>query len=219
MSMAKYCGGSDADGESGIAFRVAGPMCSGSGGPRGRTWPGIVACLLVSALAWSAPPALSGTTPNQEYQVKAVFLFNFTQFVEWPAEAFAHPSAPLVIGVLGEDPFGAYLDETVRGETVNGRSLMVERYRRIQEIGNCQVLFVSRSESDRLDQILASLAGKPVLTVGDFEGFALRGGVIRLLTVGGKIRLRINLDSAKAAKLTISSKLLRPAEIVGSGKD
>jgi len=148
-----------------------------------------------------------------------VFLFNFTQFIEWPAEAFADPAAPLVIGVLGEDPFGAFLDETVRGERANGRSLIVERYRRIQEIGNCQVLFVSRSESDRLDQILASLAGKPVLTVGDFEGFALRGGVIRLTTVGGKIRLRINLDSAKAAKLTISSKLLRPAQIVASGKD
>jgi hypothetical protein len=81
------------------------------------------------------------------------------------------------------------------------------------------VLFVSRSESDRLDQILASLVGKPVLTVGDVEGFARRGGVIRLATVGGKIRLRINLDSAKAAKLTISSKLLRPAQIVASGED
>lgn len=179
----------------------------------------IVACLLLGGLAWPALPALSGTTPIREYQVKAVFLFNFTQFVEWPAEAFAHSTAPLVIGVLGEDPFGAFLDETVRGETASGRSLIVERYRRVQEIGNCQVLFISRSESDRLDQILASLAGKPVLTVGDIEGFAVRGGVIRLATVGGKVRLRINLNSAKAAKLIISSKLLRPAEIVGSGKD
>jgi hypothetical protein len=178
-----------------------------------------VACLLLAGLAWPALPALSGTTAIREYQVKAVFLFNFTQFVEWPAEAFAHPTAPLVIGVLGEDPFGAYLDETVRGETANGRSLIVERYRRVQEIGNCHILFISRSESERLDQILASLAGRPVLTVGDVEGFALRGGVIRLATVGGKIRMRVNLDSAKAAKLTISSKLLRPADIVGSGKD
>jgi len=148
-----------------------------------------------------------------------VFLFNFTQFVEWPAEAFADPTAPLVIGVLGEDPFGAFLDETVRGERANGRSLIVARYRRIQEIGNCQVLFISRSESDRLGQILASLAGKPILTVADVDGFTRRGGVIRLATLSGKIRLRINLDSAKAAKLTISSKLLRPAQIVASGED
>ncbi len=202
-----------------MAFRVAALRSSRSVGPCARPCWGIVAWLLLAALVWSAPSGAGGTTPSREYQVKAVFLFNFTQFIEWPAEAFADPAAPLVIGVLGEDPFGAFLDETVRGERANGRSLIVERYRRIQEIGNCQVLFVSRSESDRLDQILASLAGKPVLTVGDFEGFALRGGVIRLTTVGGKIRLRINLDSAKAAKLTISSKLLRPAQIVASGKD
>jgi hypothetical protein len=214
--MAKRCGVSDhTRRESVMDSSLAGLMSSV--GAWARACRAIVACLLLSALA--AQPALSGTTPIREYQVKAVFLFNFTQFVEWPAEAFTHPTAPLVIGVLGEDPFGPYLDETVRGETANGRSLIVERYRRVQDIGNCQVLFISRSESDRLDQILASLAGKPVLTVGDVEGFTRRGGVIRLATVGGKIRLRVNLDSAKAAKLTISSKLLRPAQIVASGED
>lgn len=185
----------------------------------GRPWQGVVACLLLSGLAWSAPTALTGTTANREYQVKAVFLFNFTQFVEWPADAFAHANAPLVIGVLGEDPFGAYLDETVRGERANGRPLTVERYRRIQEIGDCQVLFISRSETNQLDQILVSLAGKPVLTVSDGEGFTRRGGMIRLATIAGKIQLRINLQAAKAAQLTISSKLLRPAQIVASGED
>src|SRR6266702_4256829 len=83
--------------------------------------------------------ALTGATATREYQVKAVFLFNFTQFVEWPAGAFARVNTPLVIGVLGDDPFGAYLDETVRGETANGRPLVVVRYRRVQEIGDCQV--------------------------------------------------------------------------------
>jgi hypothetical protein len=202
-----------------MAHQVAGLKSSRPVGPWAWAPRGIVASLLLAALAWSAPSAVGGTPPNREYQVKAVFLFNFTQFVEWPAEAFADPTAPLVIGVLGEDPFGAFLDETVRGEKAKGRPLVVERYRRVQEIGNCQVLFISRSESDRLGEILASLAGKPILTVSDIEGFAPRGGVIRLVTVGGKIRLRINLDSAKAAKLSISSKLLRPAEIVASGKD
>ena len=176
-----------------------------------RRWQAMVACLLLSALAWSAPTELTAT---REYQVKAVFLFNFTQFVEWPADAFAHANTPLVIGVLGEDPFGAYLDETVRGETVNGRPLIVARYRRVQEIGDCQILFISRSETEQLEQILASLVGKPVLTVGDVEGFARRGGMIDLATVSGRIELRINLEAAKAARLTISSKLLRPARVV-----
>ena len=184
-----------------------------------RRWQAVVACLLLSGLAWSAPTAVTGTTATGEYQVKAVFLFNFTQFVEWPADAFARVNTPLVIGVLGDDPFGAYLDETVRGETANGRPLVVARYRRVQEVGDCQVLFISRSETDRLEQILASLVGKPVLTVSDVEGFAHRGGMIDLATIAGKIQLRINLQAAKAAQLTISSKLLRPAQIVTSGED
>jgi len=184
-----------------------------------RRWQSVVACLLLSGLAWSAPIALTGTPPNREYQVKAIFLFNFTQFVEWPADAFAHANTPLVIGVLGEDPFGAYLDETVRGETANGRPLTVERYRRIQEIGDCQVLFISRSEADRLEQIFGSLKGRRILTVGDVEGFTRRGGMIHLATITGKTQLRINLEAAKAAQLTISSKLLRPAHIVASGED
>jgi hypothetical protein len=172
-----------------------------------------LALLLLIGLAGQAA---AGTG---EYQVKAVFLFNFTQFVEWPADAFAHADTPLVIGVLGDDPFGAYLDETVRGETAHGRPLTVERYRRIQEIGDCHVLFISRSEADRLEQIFARLNGKRILTVGDVEGFTRRGGVIRFATMAGTIRLRINLEAAKAAQLIISSKLLRPAQIVTSGED
>jgi hypothetical protein len=195
----------------------SGPIARDPPGRRwDRRWQAVVACLLLSGLAWSAPTALTGATASREYQVKSVFLFNFTQFVEWPANVFARANTPLVIGVLGEDPFGAYLDETVRGETANGRPLIVARYRRVQEVGDCQVLFISRSETDRLEQILASLVGKPVLTVSDVEGFARRGGMIDLATVVGKTQLRINLQAAKEAQLTLSSKLLRPAKIVDS---
>ncbi len=154
-----------------------------------------------------------------EYQIKAVFLFNFAQFVEWPPQAFPEAQAPLVIGVLGEDPFGAYLDETVRGEKLNDHLVVVQRYRRAEEIGACHVLFISRSEADRLEPILARLKGRSVLTVGDFDGFARRGGMIRFVRENNKIRLRIGLETAKAANMTISSKLLRPAQIVAPGKD
>lgn len=153
-------------------------------------------------------------TPTPEYQVKAVFLFNFTQFVEWPGDAFPGVQAPLIIGVLGNDPFGAYLDETVQAETINGHSLAVRRYRRVDEIDHCHVLFVSRSERPRLRSILAALRNRPILTVSDMEEFATAGGIIRLLTQQNKIRMRINLDAARTAQLTISSKLLRAAEIV-----
>jgi hypothetical protein len=165
----------------------------------------------LSLLAETAPPA--------EYQLKAVFLFNFAQFVEWPPEAFPEAQTPLIIGVLGEDPFGIYLDDTVRGEKVNNRPLIVQRYHRLDEIKTCHILFVSQSEANRLEPIFTSLKGRNTLTVSDAVGFAQRGGMIRFVTERNKIRLRINLEAAKAANLTISSKLLRPADIVAPGKD
>jgi YfiR/HmsC-like len=174
----------------------------------------------MSALLLSGGLDLSAqTAPVSEYQVKAVFLFNFAQFVDWPPQAFPEAQTPLVIGVLGEDPFGAYLDETVRNEKVNNRPLAVQRYRHVEEIKTCHVLFISRSEVDQLEQILVRLQGRNILTVGDADGFAVRGGMIRFVLAENKIRLRINLEAAKGANLTISSKLLRPAEIVAPGKD
>src|SRR6185436_14300288 len=155
---------------------------------------------IMSALLLAGGPHVPAQAAiPEEYQVKAVFLFNFAQFVDWPSNAFPEARAPLVIGVLGEDPFGAYLDETVRGERLNNRPIMVQRYRRAEEIKACHVLFISRSEADRLEQILASLKGRSVLTVGDFDGFARRGGMIRFVMEKNKIRLRIDLESAKAA--------------------
>jgi len=152
-----------------------------------------------------------------EYQVKAAYLYHFAQFVEWPPEAFPTASTPLVIGVLGEDPFGNTLDELVKDEVLNKRKLVVQRYRRVEDISLCHILFISRSEAGRVDQILSNLKRRNILTVGDVENFAIRGGIIRLLTEQNKVRLRINTDAAKAARLTISSKVLRAAERVGSG--
>ncbi len=153
-----------------------------------------------------------------EYEIKAVFLFHFTQFVEWPQTALPDPQAPFVIGVVGEDPFGSFLDETVRNERTDGHDLVIRRFRNAGDIGSCQVLFISRSEAPRLESILGALKGKGVLTVGDFEDFALRGGMIRFLTISGKVHLRVNVDAAKDERLTISSKLLRSADIVHRGK-
>ena len=165
---------------------------------------------LVCALLFSCGLVLPvQSAPAAEYQVKAVFLFNFAQFVEWPPSAFPQSQTPLVIGVLGQDPFGAYLDETVRGERVNNRPLTVRRYRRVEEIQTCHVLFISRSEADRMDQILASLKYRKILTVADVESAAGSRVMIRFVTQQNKIRLRINPEAARAANLSISSKLLR----------
>jgi hypothetical protein len=181
------------------------------GGSVGRSLRALVGIgLLSSALLLPgglASPVQSAPTP--EYQVKAVFLFNFAQFVDWPPTAFPDRQTPLVIGILGQDPFGSYLDETVRGERVNNRPLIVRRYHRVEEIQTCHVLFIRRSEADRLDQILASLKYRKILTVADSESAARSSVIIRFVTQQNKIRLRINPEAAKAANLTISSKLLR----------
>lgn len=178
-------------------------------------------CAALLLLGWllACVSAQAQTAIAREYQLKAVFLFNFAQFVAWPPTAFTAPDAPMIIGVLGEDPFRKTLDDTVRGEKIDGHLITVERYRRLDDLRPCHVLFICKSEFGRLDQILAVLKGKPVLTVGDVEGFAVRGGMIRFVNDNNKVRFRINVEAAKAANLTISSKLLRPADIVAPGKD
>jgi YfiR/HmsC-like len=170
------------------------------------------------AVALLATGAVYAAAVPSEYQVKAVFLFNFAQFVDWPAGAFPRPDAPFVIGVLGQDPFGVQLDEVVRGETINKRPLVVKRYRNVTDVQDCNILFIGSTESGHLDEVLAAVKGRSILTVGDADPAGQRGVMIRLVNEHNRIRLRIDVGAAKAGNLTISSKLLRPAEIVGEGQ-
>ena len=159
------------------------------------------------------------TMPFKEYQIKAAFLYNFTQFVEWPTNAFPDATAPLTIGILGNDPFGDALADIVRGEKVNGHPLAIKHFRRTEEISACHLLFIGQSEARRVEEILGGLKDRNILTVGESEGFAKSGGMIRFVTEKNKIRLRINANAAKNASLTVSSKLLKLAEIVTTGKE
>ena len=149
-----------------------------------------------------------------EYQVKAAFIYNFTKFTDWPASSFPSAGAPIVIGIVGEDPFGKIMDDIVRGEVVRGRRLVVKRYRADEDLRGCHVLFISRSERERLDQLLGQLKGRPVLTVGDTSGFAEQGGTVNLLVVDKTVKLVINQAAAARAGLQISAKLLKLARLV-----
>src|SRR5258708_23829975 len=174
--------------------------------------------LLVAACAGvivSAHGLYAADAPT-ENQVQAVFLFNFSRFVEWPAQAFAAPNDPFVIGIVGSDAFGARQDEAVRNEQINGHPLTVGGFRNVSDVDNCQILFIDRTEIGHLGQILAALDHRSTLTVTQAEGAAQRGVMIQFATENSRIRLRINVESARAAGLIISSKLLRPAEIVGA---
>ncbi len=150
-----------------------------------------------------------------EYQVKAAYLFNFLKFVEYPNESFADPLAPIVIGVVGDDPFGNALPQVVTGKTVQGRDLVIRTYHAGEELRGAHILFISASEKKRLPMILSGLHGSSVLTVADMEGFLDAGGMIQFLNENDRVRFAINLDATTQARLKLSSKLLSLAKVVG----
>jgi hypothetical protein len=168
----------------------------------------------LSVLALSAGGAHSAAPAQPtEYALKSVFLYNFCRFMEWPNSAFSSPNDPLVIGVVGEDPFGTLLNEAVEGETYHGHPIRIEHYHSPRDIKRCQVLFVARSEAGHTKEILAAVAGKSIVTVGETDGFLDMGGMIALTADRNRVRLRVNPANLRAANIDVSSKLLRVAEI------
>lgn len=185
-------------------------------GPRfsRRAW----LALVLAGLAGGLSRGRAADTPT-EYELKAALLYNFTQFVEWPESAFAAPDSPLVIGILGRDPFGESLDRLVRGEQSRTHPIVVARCRDIEAARNCHILFIAASERDDLQRILTGVRGRPLLTIGDFDGFIRRGGMVRFYSAGKRIRLRVDHDAARAAGFTMSAKLLRVVELSHAGGD
>jgi hypothetical protein len=155
-----------------------------------------------------------------EYQIKAAYLFNFLKFVEWPDDAFSDPLAPIVIGIAGEDPFGSALPNVIIGKTVQGRDLVIRKYRDGEDLRSAHILFINVREKKRIPQLLAGLRGSSVLTVADSGEFLVEGGMIQLYYQDNRIRFAINVEATGRAKLKISSKLLSLARVVGgSGKE
>jgi hypothetical protein len=166
--------------------------------------------ILCLSLAWllAIVAGRAQESPPTEQQLKAAFLLNFAKFVEWPPTAFGEATSPIVLGILGENPFGDVLEQTIRGKTINNRPLVVKPFRSSAETTNCHILFISASEKPRLPEILAGLRGASVLTVAEMDRFTETGGMINFIRQGNKIRFQINEVAAKSAGLKISSKLL-----------
>ena len=149
-----------------------------------------------------------------EYQVKAVYLFNFSRFVSWPDRTTGGADAPFAICVIGKDPFGTVLDSTLAGESIGGKAVVARRVALAEQAAGCRVLFISASEDGRLKEILGSLEKSSVLTVSDIARFSERGGMIQFVLQGGRVRFEVNLASAAQANLTLSSDLLKVAVAV-----
>jgi YfiR/HmsC-like len=158
------------------------------------------------------PQVLAQAPAFDEYQVKAAFLFNFAKFVEWPPDAFSSADEPIGICVLGQNPFGSVLEETVRGKVVRHRTFGVLQNPDAQHVSKCHIVFVSASEGKR-SLVLEELKNKRVLTISETDGVNWGGGVIGLSLKDGRVRIEIDPAAAERAGLRISSKLLSLAEI------
>lgn len=153
-----------------------------------------------------------------EYQVKAAFLYNFAKFVEWPANAFKGARDPILVCVLGHNPFGNALEDTIRGKSIEGRTLAYRHVSDAESASACQILFIGSEENKHFRALLESLKPMGILTVGEARGFAAGGGVINFKLDDGRVRFEINVGAAEHEQLHISAKLLNLAQIVKSDK-
>jgi hypothetical protein len=149
-----------------------------------------------------------------EYKVKAVYLYNFGRFVEWPAAGTRAKNEDFTICVLGQDPFGPALDATLTGETIDGKGVVAKRISTPQEAGDCRILFVSSAEDGRVNKVIGALDKEAILTVSDMPQFSQKGGMIQFVIEGNKVRFEVNLTAVQHAGLTLSSELLKVATAV-----
>jgi hypothetical protein len=172
---------------------------------------GIIAwCLFFIA----SPTAFSQKEESPEYTVKLAFLYNFTKFVEWPPDSYRAPSAPLLICIVGHDPFSQILEGELRTRNVGGHPVEVRSLKPNDKLNFCQIVFVPATEKQYADRIVSGLKGSNTLTVGETDGFAVQGGIINLTVEANKVHFEINRLAADRAGLKISSRLLSIAKIV-----
>jgi YfiR/HmsC-like len=169
----------------------------------------LILLLLVTNLAHGAEPA-----KFSEYQIKGAFLVKFAMFVDWPGKSFANARSPIVIGILGDDPFGPNYEAALSREIADGHPFVVKRFKEPSDVNDCHILFVSSSENQRLPEVFGMLQKRPILTVGDQERFAHRGGMVNFIKEGGKLRFEVNVAAADVAGLKVNSRLLQLAKPV-----
>ncbi len=172
-----------------------------------------VIAVIVFAGLLAPSETLSQSKQEIEYRFKAVYLYNFLKFTEWPDSVFESPSSPIIIGIAGEDPFGLILDETVQSENINGRPITVKRFRLGDDITACHLLFVSAKAKEPSD-ILRRVADLPILTVVDLDKAETSGGEINFYFDNNKIRFEVDMQALQRSGVKLSSKLLRLAKIV-----
>jgi hypothetical protein len=171
----------------------------------------VATCLGIFGLATLSS---ADSTVAKEYKVKAAFIYNFAKFVEWPAQKLADDGAPIVIGVLGPNPFGDELENALKGRQINGRPVVVRQFDNVEAAKAAHLLFVSLNDESKLRKALKEYG---VLTVGQSESFARNGGIITFTFEDDKLRFEINIGAAEQAGLKISAQLQKLAKNVRKG--
>jgi hypothetical protein len=172
--------------------------------------------LLFFFAALTCPTSLrAGNTMQREYEIKAAYIYNFINYIDWPEDAFPATGGTITIGIVGENPFGTALDP-LNGKQVKGRTLALKQITDTKDLAQCQIVFISSSEKARLPELLEKLKDSRVLTVSEIDGFAEHGGIINFISERNKVRFEINPDAARRLGLNISSELLKLAKLVKS---
>jgi len=176
---------------------------------------GLVGCAIVP---WCqlcfVVPAPAETMPEQAYNVKAGFIYNFSIFTEWPEKAFDSPTAPITVYVkkntAARDAF-----DVLKNKKIKSRGFVIKEFDNVNEIlPSCHILYIDTSDKKTVEEILRKSRDGTILTVGDMEGFARMGGIINFYTENNKLRFEINVKAAKRAQLKLSSHLLKLARII-----
>ena len=170
--------------------------------------------LLAAILLLNSPAEYAQPENEVEYRLKAVYLLNFLQFVDWPENVFDNEDSPIILSIIGDDPFGKILDETVEDEKISKHPVLIKRFRTLNELKFSHALFICSSEEEDYSTILNLVCESPVLTISDIGGFSNQGGDIEFYTEKNKIRFTINVQSLKKSNLKVSSKLLRLAKVI-----
>jgi hypothetical protein len=162
-------------------------------------------------LMLSAPCRADG--PTREQQVKAAFIYNFTQFVDWPPEAFDKDDSPLIVAMLGDDSLAGALDKAMDKKTAGSRPIVVKHFATLDDLGPCHLLFVPATQDSNLSALFDKIKGKPILAVGESDAFMPAGGTMHLFLEDGKMKFEVNSDVCDAIKLHPSAKLMSLARI------
>jgi hypothetical protein len=177
-----------------------------------------LASVLILAVAASGADGIQDRTEVKEHDLKAAFVYNFLVFAEWPESAFKNSEAPIVVGILGKDPFDGALEKAFKDRTAHGRKIEIRQLDAARGATACQLVFIPDGEKKNLADVLAAAKDRNVLVVCESGGLAAKGAALNLVVEDKKVKIEANPAAASRAGVKLSAKLLKLARIVQDDK-